>query len=241
MRRFFVPPGSVSADRVTLTGSEAHHLAVVVRLRAGDSVILFDGSAVEYATLLERVTPEAVSGRVIERRAAPVPQPRLTLVQGVPKGTKMDQIIRMGTELGIAEFLPVRTARSVAESPRRVERWRRIAVASAKQSTRADLPVVHVPTPFPTALEMVGAADLLVVLWEGESAHTLGQVLAPRQVPARAALIVGPEGGLESGEVDAAVAAGAVPATLGPLILRTDTAGVAAAAMVFYEFALRRT
>lgn len=240
MRRFFVPAEAVSGSAVSLRGAEAHHAAVVLRLAPGDHVVLFDGSGAEYVARLDAVTPEAVRGQVIERRQAVLPAMRLTLVQGVPKGTKMDLIIRMGTELGIAEFLPALTARSVAGSAHRTERWRRIAVEAAKQSRRPDLPVVHEPLPLSTALESVRGSDLSVVLWEGERAQTLGDVLSARLAPAQATLIVGPEGGLERGEVDAVAAAGAVPATLGPLILRTETAGIAAAAMIFYEFGLRR-
>ncbi len=241
MRRFLISAASISGNRVALHGSEAHHAAVVLRLTAGDRVVLFDGSGTEYVARLDDVAPDMVRGEVLERRQGRSPAMRLTLVQGVPKGSRMDLVIRMGTEIGIAEFLPVLTARSVAGSAHRAERWERIAAAAAKQSGRSDLPAVHGPVPFAAALEIVRASDLLVLLWEGEPAQTLGRVLHGRPFPMRAALIVGPEGGLESGEVDAAVAAGALPATLGPLILRTETAGIAAAAMMFYEFSLRPT
>lgn len=240
MYRFFVDHSAIADNRVSVRGQEAHHLAAVLRLQPGDRVIAFDGSGNEYVVRLTAVSASEAAGEILETRPGVRVPLRLMLVQGVPKGAKMDHVIRMGTELGVAEFVPAHAARSVAVSAARAERWRRIAVEAAKQSRRADVPLVREPVPFPEAVQMAAAAQLVVVLWEGERGQTLADVLKNRPAPAQAALIVGPEGGLEQEEVDAAVAAGAVPATLGPLILRTETAGIAAAAMLFYEFGLRR-
>lgn len=241
VRRFFVPRSAIEADQVTVTGPEAHHIATVLRLETGARVTVFDGSGAEYLVELDRVSPDGVSGRILGRSGGSVPAFRLTLVQGVPKGAKMDAIIRMGTELGIAEFVPVRSARSVATAGGRVQRWRRIAAEAAKQSRRADVPVVHDTMPFAESLALLSSTPLRIVLWEGEENQTLAGAIEDRPAPDRAALIVGPEGGLEAAEVAGAVAAGAIPASLGPLILRTETAGVVAAAMLFYEFGLRRS
>lgn len=215
-------------------------MATVLRLQPKDRVTMIDGSGAEYVVELDRVSADGVSGRIVDRTEGSPPPLRLTLVQGVPKGTKMDTIIRMGTELGIAEFVPARTARSVAAASGRVQRWRRIAAEAAKQSRRVDVPVVRDPMPFAKAVTLASSAALSIILWEGEQGQTLAQAVGDRPVPDRVAVFVGPEGGLEAGEVAEAVAARAIPASLGPLILRTETAGVAAAAMLFYEFGLRR-
>jgi 16S rRNA (uracil1498-N3)-methyltransferase len=241
MRRFFVDRHWIAGSQVTVRGPEAHHLAAVLRLRPGDQFIAFDGSGREHTVRLTAVTETEAAGEILESREGMTAPLRVALVQGVPKGTKMDLVVRMGTELGIAEFVPARAARSVAGSAHRVERWRRIAQEAATQSRRADVPLVREPAPFPDAVQRVSGAELMVVLWEGERSQTLADVLRDRATPAQAALIIGPEGGLEHAEVEQAAAAGAVPATLGPLILRTETAGLAAAAMLFYEFGLRRT
>lgn len=239
MRRFVVSPADVAGDRVTIGGPEAHHIATVLRLQPTDRVTVIDGSGAEYLVELERVSSEQVTGRVMDRSHGLRPWFRLTLIQGIPKGGKMDDVVRMGTELGITEFVPAHTARSVAASGGRVQRWRRIATEAAKLSRRADVPVVRDPVPLAEALDLIRPA-LTVVLWEGEHGRTLADAVRDHPVPDHAALIVGPEGGLEEEEVAAAAAAGAAPVSLGPLILRTETAGVAAAAMLLYEFGLRR-
>jgi 16S rRNA (uracil1498-N3)-methyltransferase len=198
-------------------------------------VVVIDGTGAERTVALTEVTAGEVTGRVVETRESPQRGLRLALVQGVPKGAKMDNVIRMGTELGVSEFFPFLSTRTVAEGRGRIERWHRIAVESAKQSRRSDVPTVHAPVPLADVLVEVAGYNLLVILWEAEQSRTMAQALARLASPASVAIIVGPEGGLAEREVDVAVARGAVPVTLGPLILRTETAGVVALAIVRYE------
>ncbi len=202
-------------------------------------MVVIDGTGVERIVALTVVTPEAVTGHVVETRESPQPTLRLALLQGVPKGAKMDDVVRMGTELGVSEFFPFLSARTVAQGRGRTQRWQRIAVESAKQARRGDVPVVHEPVPLSDALVHIAGYNRIVILWEEAHSGTIAQVLASAAMPASVAVIVGPEGGLSANEVDAAVARGAVPVTLGPLILRTETAGVVALAMVRYELTLR--
>lgn len=243
MRRFLVPPDVVAragpGAEVVLRGGEARHAAVVLRLRAGETVVVFDGAGAERIVELTAVSPDRVVGRVREARSGTAPPARLILIQGVPKGSKMDAVIRMGTELGVGEFIPLRSRRAVGAGGGKVERWRRIAAAAAKQSRRADVPVVHEPAALPDALERMPPGVRLLVLWEGERSRPIGAALRDGPPAGPVALLVGPEGGLEADEVALAVSRGGVPVTLGPLVLRTETAGVAAAAMVLYELTLR--
>lgn len=239
MRRFVVAPEAVVGDDVVLRGREARHAALVVRTQVGDRVIVLDGSGVERVTELTAVGPDEVRGRIVETRQGAGRGVELVLVQGVPKGAKMDDVVRMGTELGVATFIPVRTRRTVAEARGRAERWRRIAQESAKQSRRADLPAVLDPVALPEALGLVASCDLILVLWEGERTRTIAGALREAGRPRRVALLVGPEGGLDEEEVRLAAEHGGVPVTLGPLVLRTETAGVVALAMVLYELDLR--
>lgn len=238
MRRFFAAEGP-RAGRIILRGREARHLAVVLRLRAGESVIAVDAAGREHVIRLTAVTPGEAQGEVVESRPGTPPAVEMTVVQGVPKGAKMDDIIRIGTELGVHRFVPALTQRSVAEGRGRVERWRRIAVEAAKQSRRAGIPEVVDPLPFAGALDLVSDHDLLLFLWEGERSRTIGEVLRGA-APRRVALVIGPEGGFEEGEVEEAGRRGATSVSLGPLILRTESAGLAAVAMVLYELTLRR-
>lgn len=235
MRRFFISRDSISGNRLSIQGREAHHIAVVLRLQPGDEVVVFDGSEREYLIALEDVSPTEVAGRIIETRPALRPIPHLVLMQGVPKGAKMDDVVRMGTELGIAEFVPFLSSRTVAEGRGRTARWRRIAIEAAKQSRRGDVPTVHEPIHFSAALDLIEGCDLRLILWEGERDRSLAQALADPSNPSRVAIVVGPEGGLAEHEVDEAVRRGAIAVSLGPLVLRTETAGIVATAMVVYE------
>ncbi len=238
-RRFFVSPEGVEGDRVVLPPDESRHVAAVLRLRPGERIVVSDGRGRDYVVELTTVTVRAVAGRVVETLPGARPAVALTLVQGVPKGTKMDAIVRMGTELGIARFIPVLTRRAVARpAASRLDRWRRIAAAAAKQSGRSTVPSVDVPRPFAEVWPLL-AGSLVLLPWEREKGRLIGAVLAARRNARAVTICVGPEGGWAEEEVHDAVAHGAHPVTLGDLILRTETAGLVAAAMVLYELTLR--
>ncbi len=239
MHRFAAAPNSITGNRVVLRNSQARHLAVVLRLRPGERVTVFDGAGDEFEVELESVGAEEVTGRIVVRREGRRPSLSLALLQGVPKGAKMDDVIRMGTEIGVWEFVPFLSDRTVAQGRQRVDRWRRIATEAAKQCARSDVPVVHDPAPLDAALDRVAGYDLILVLWEGERTRSIADVLRTATRPSRVAVVVGPEGGLGRREVDQAVGRGAAPVTVGPLILRTETAGIVAIAMVLYELTLR--
>jgi len=236
-RRFFVAAEAFDQDPIVFAPREAHHIARVLRLEAGAPLIVFDGRR-EVDAELERVD----GATVIARRTG---APRLTgrpasiaLLQGVSRGPKMDLIVRMGTELGLAAIHPVLTSRSVAGlGPARTDRWRRIAEQAARQSGRGDLPVVNAALPLDGALAALGPVDLLVVPWERETTP-VGEVIAGCAF-ATAAVLIGPEGGLTDGEIAVARGAGGLTVSLGPLILRTETAGIVTAAMLLYERLLR--
>lgn len=240
MRRFFVPREAFDGARVRLTGAQARRAVKVLRLRPGDRVIVFDGLGPERIAEVEQATPEDVTARIVATQAAIRPPVHLVLLQGVPKGSKMDAVVRMSTELGVGEILPFHSTRTVAEGAQRTPRWRRIAEQSAQQCGRSDVPVVHDPMALAAALDRVAGYDAVLLLWEGERTQSIARILSAVGRPQRVAVVIGPEGGLAPAEVDLARARGAVPVTIGPLILRTETAGVVALAMVLYELTLRK-
>ncbi len=239
MRRFVVPVDAIAADRVVLRGGEAHHAAVVLRLQPGARIVVVDGSGLERTIELTEVSPDQVTGRVLQTKAGPRRRVELVLVQGVPKAAKMDAVVRMGTELGVMEFIPALTRRTVAVGRGRAGRWRRIAASAAKQSRRADVPAIRDPLPLAQALDQVPPGALLLVLWEDERTRTIASALRLAEPPARVVVVVGPEGGLAEDEVRDIVERGGIPVTLGPFVLRTETAGMVALAMVLYELELR--
>jgi len=254
VRRFTITPERLRDGRVVFDRDESRHLARVLRLRSGDTVVAADGTGHEYTVRLETVGDEAtgtVLGVGTNAHESPI---RITLFQAVPKGDKMESIVRASTELGVARIVPVLTARTiVALDPARwrdrARRWQRVAKEAAKQCGRAVIPPIDAPRPLGDALETAEAADLRLCLWEeardggqgGGEARLLGTPLAASLPTALAAvarvhLLVGPEGGLAEDEVEGARARGWTIVGAGPRILRTETAGPAIIAVLQARF-----
>jgi 16S rRNA (uracil1498-N3)-methyltransferase len=234
--RVHVRPDAVHGTRLVLDAGETRHLQRVLRLRVGDRVRAMDGAGHEWTVRLTTVGPRAAEGEILEAGAPPHESPLpLTLAQGLPKGDKLESIIRMSTELGVAAVAPLLTERSVARADAarltgRRARWERVAREAAKQCGRAVVPAVAAPVALADWLAAWPGDGLLLCLWEGESAP-FAEVL-PARAPERAAVVVGPEGGLATDEVATLRAAGAVVAGLGPRLLRTETAGPVAVALL---------
>ncbi|NJC88418.1 MAG: 16S rRNA (uracil(1498)-N(3))-methyltransferase [Desulfuromonas sp.] len=232
--RFFVPAASLAGDSIEISGEPLHHLRTVLRLGPGSEVLLLDGGGGCCRVRLEAVGRDrataAVTARWIEEEH-PCP---LRLLQALPKGDKFEMVLQKGTELGITCFQPVLTGRAVSRPEAgRTPRWERIVTEAARQSRRPRLPQLAPLLPLSAALASV-SEPLKLVFWE-KGARPLAEAL-PLQAPAGVALLVGPEGGFGADEVAEVAAAGFVPVHLGPRILRTETAGLAAAAVLQYLY-----
>ena len=246
MRRFTIAPDRIRDGRVAFDRDESRHLRRVLRLKPGDTVIAADGAGHDFTVRLEDVG-ETVTGTVlgVARRAADSPL-RITLVQSVPKGDKMETIVRAATELGVARVVPVTTERTIVtlEPSRwreRARRWQRIAKEAAKQCGRGVVPPVDAPRPLAEFLALDEPADLRLCLWERAGAQGQGGGLTQSLPPtlaagARVYLLVGPEGGLSRQEVESGRAAGWRVIGVGPRILRTETAGPAMIAILQSKF-----
>jgi 16S rRNA (uracil1498-N3)-methyltransferase len=227
--RFLIRHEGIAGERVTFDAEETRHLTRVLRLGPGDIVEAFDGIGNVLTVRLERARGRLAYGTLLAREALQSESPlHLTLAQSIPKGDKMEGIIRMATELGAARVVPLVTTRTVVrvEPGRpgpRLSRWQRVAKEAAKQSGRALITEVTPPQSLAAWIAARETDGLLVCLWE-DAPEPLGPQLPPRPV-SRATVVVGPEGGLERGEAAALRAAGAVVGGLGPRILRTETAG----------------
>ena len=238
MHRFFVEPGALAGDRILLDGEVLHHLGTVLRLRSGDEVELLDGRGLICHCRIVALARQRGEAQVLGRRQATERPFPVHLLQALPKGDKLDLVLQKGTELGISRFVPLLSGRSVPiPDPRREEsrlqRWQRIVREAARQCRRPVIPEVTAPRPLAAALAEAGAG-LRLMLWEEES-RPLVTLLGP-EAPAAVTLLVGPEGGFTAAEVHQAVAAGFVPVRLGPRILRSETAGFAAAAILQYLY-----
>jgi 16S rRNA (uracil1498-N3)-methyltransferase len=242
VRRFTIEPDRCDGDRVTFDETETRHLARVLRLRPGDTVIASDGGGREYTVRLEALGPTA-TGTVIAVAVTAAESPlRITLVQGIPKADKMDAIVRAATELGVARVWPVVSERTIVRLEaagwrERRHRWQRVAKEATKQCGRAVVPDLAPPRPLADALRSLPSPhpdELRLCLWEGEAAP-VGRALGARPGSTEALVLVGPEGGLSRAEVEAARAADFTAVTLGPRILRTETAGLAIVAILQFR------
>ena len=242
MHRFFVDPGCIRDGRAIMDGAVARQASQVLRLRAGESVALMDGSGMEWVVLLSSVSPSRLEGSVVsETFLSGEPGVSVTLYQGTLKGEKFEMVLQKGTELGISAFVPVVCRRSISRAAggradSRLRRWQSIVREAAEQSGRTRIPVVEAPVSLTDALE--SARGVTLIAWEREQETGLREALSARLERARVeglGLLVGPEGGFDPAEVEQAIDAGAVPVSLGRRTLRSETAGPAMTAAVMYE------
>jgi 16S rRNA (uracil1498-N3)-methyltransferase len=230
MRRVHLPPGRIAGGRARLTSEASHYLRTVLRLRPGDEVEVFDGSGGAWRGTLGDGDEIALG----PRRDAPPPGARIWLAFALPRGEKGDLVVQKGTELGVERLLPFAAERSVVKldsrrAAERVRRWRRIAAEAARQCGRADVPEVEALAPLAAVLGAAPGGFCLLV-FHGVGGEPLAEAVAP--AAAGYLLVVGPEGGLAPGEVDACLAAGGRVASLGPRVLRAETAAMVAVALV---------
>ncbi|MDR2355504.1 MAG: 16S rRNA (uracil(1498)-N(3))-methyltransferase [Clostridiales Family XIII bacterium] len=243
MSRFFVDADQITGDEIRIVSPrDVRHLTRVLRAARGDRVEVSDSAEWEYETEFLHVRDGAAVLRIVDRqRFTREPGIRIALFQGLPKAAKMDAIVQKAVELGVAEIYPVACARSVAAgeavSEHRLARWRKISAEAAKQCRRGLTPQLHPVLAFDAALAKMCGFALPLFPYECETERSLKSCLRGLSAkPADIALIIGPEGGFSGEEADALVAAGAVSVSLGAAILRTETAGPAAVAMILYEF-----
>jgi 16S rRNA (uracil1498-N3)-methyltransferase len=241
--RFFVAPGSIAGDEVFVADEVlARQLASVLRLGPGDRVTLLDDSGQRYLVEIQSLERKALRGLVMERYDATGSEARtrVTLYQALTRGERFELVLQKATELGVAAIVPVAYARSAVdpgEAQRKRDRWERILREAAEQSCRGRLPTLAGPLAFADACGAAAAFDLSVVLWEG-AAPPLRAVLRECGTPqaiTSVALWSGPEGGLSAEEVALAQNRGSRVASLGPRILRAETAPLVALSVVLYE------
>ncbi len=239
MHRFFIPSHWIQANHVTITGPQAHQIARVLRMRPGDEIIVLDNSGWEIETRLTAVKGEQVQGDVLRRRlSAAEPHTKIGLYQSVLKGSRFEWVLQKGTELGVVEFVPLITERCILSDLNAVEkkrpRWERIIQEAAEQCRRGRKPALRDPLLFPQGCERARrAGGLALIPWEEEESTSLREILAGTSL-FTVHLFIGPEGGFAPDEVDLARRYGLQPVTLGPRILRAETAGIAAVTAILF-------
>jgi 16S rRNA (uracil1498-N3)-methyltransferase len=231
MHRFFVdiPLAEQVGQTLALPAQVAHQVGRVLRLRAGATIALFDGSGMAYPVhLIDPGSGRVGAGEPVESE----PDVAITLYVAPLKGDHFAYTLQKATEIGAAAFVPIVTARTVANeaSKTKLERWRRIVREAAEQSGRGRVPAVQTPLSFAAACTMA-ASGLALIPWEGERDRSLGGAVRSLGQIARLGLFIGPEGGFTEAEIAAATAVGIAPVTLGRRILRAETAAAVATAL----------
>ena len=244
MQRFFVEPHQIDeeAHQIHITGSDVNHISNVLRMKTGEELWISDGSKYEYRCTIESFEPDEVLLHIVYSQEPEYELPcRIYLFQGLPKADKMELIIQKAVELGVYEIIPVETKRCVVKldgkkSAKKTARWQQIAESAAKQSKRMLIPNVHEVLTFREALKYAESMDVRLVPYElargmQETKEILGAIEPGQSV----GIFIGPEGGFEEKEIEAAIEGGAKPITLGRRILRTETAGLAILSVLMFQ------
>lgn len=232
--RFYIPPEHLRPPLFTLTGTEARHASLVLRKQVGDVIELFDGKDLSFKGKIEFISDDRVTGVLIETNSPESAMVPLTLAQGLIKGNRWDWLVEKACEVGATRLVPLITARTIVKPTHSagLDRWRRIALAAAKQSGRSRVMEIAAPLLFTEFVQSIVPNDQAFIPWEKETTRRLkGKIDVTRPVT----LFIGPEGGWEGSEVELAERRGAVPISIGSQLLRSETAGLVALAQVLAE------
>lgn len=243
MYRFFVEPSQIQDKRIVITGRDVNHIKNVLRMKIGEEIAVSNGiDSREYRCGIEEYTEDEVicTLRFIKEDGVELPS-KIYLFQGLPKADKMELVIQKAVELGVYEVIPVAAKRCVVKlddkkAAAKISRWQSIAEAAAKQSKRSVIPTVHDVMSMGEAIAYAKDMDVRLIPYElaedmGHTKALIEAVSAGNSI----AVFIGPEGGFEESEVQAAVSAGIEPITLGRRILRTETAGMTVLSWLMYQ------
>ncbi len=244
MHRFFIDQSTEVNASVIISGNDYNHLKNSLRLNIGDRVILSDGDGFDMEAEIINFSDESAELKIISREKSKVEAGiKVWLAQGLPKKSKMDLIVEKATEIGFAGLIPLESKRTIVKynhkkKDKKQSRWQRVAEAAAKQSGRAVIPEIKDFYSSDNLNNLNEEFDYVLLLWEDEKEYTIKQFFKENNVAAEAKilLIIGPEGGFSEAEVNKFKAGlDAQIITLGPRILRTETAGITALTAILYE------
>ena len=238
--RFFISLDHISGTNIRIADEDIRHVVNVLRMKAGNELLLCDGQGTEYRTRITVLNKKEVKTEIVTQTKSELHHPRVTLGQGMPKSDKMDFIVQKATELGAAAVVPLMTERTIVkvkDEERRLARWRKIAREAAMQSNRPDIPLIGPFASFPDfiATQNPDSQTLSLLPWE-EGTERIKNVLRQNPGVGDIMVLIGPEGGFSIGEAEAAKNRGFHAVSLGPTILRTETAALAVLSMIGYEF-----
>jgi 16S rRNA (uracil1498-N3)-methyltransferase len=228
----FLSPEELSTEEITIAGNQAKHLSVL-RVKKGELITVFDGLGYKYDCRILQINKTNFIAEKLSKAPYSVESPlSITLAQGIAKGDKMDFIVQKATELGVNKIIPLITERSQVRHTAKIERWRKIALSAAEQSCRGKVPEINEPVSLEYFLK---GRHIGIIFYEEETGKYLKQILKEFKDSKEITILIGPEGGFSKGEVNAAVEKGFLEASLGPRILRTETAAIKAISIIQYE------
>ena len=249
MSTFYIKNNQINDDKIEIIGDDYNHIKNVLRCKIGENIDICDEIATRYKTKIEDFTEKAVVCKIQSiEESSTEPKINITLYQGLPKADKLELIIQKATEIGVNHIYPVQMARSIVKLDeknieRKQERWNKICVEASKQCGRQKIPNVYKTINFKNIIENISKYDIVLLPYENEKSVTLKKAIT--QIRAKnieindIAIIIGPEGGFSEEEVNTLSSYKNVyTVTLGPRILRTETAGLVTLAMLMYEFEL---
>lgn len=242
MHKFFVPKNSINNDVAIIEGDDVKHIYKVLRLETGDRVSINNCNGEEILGEIEEINKKQVVIKCLKKLELNNESSiEVYLFQGLPKSSKMDLIVQKATELGVKEITPIITERVVVKSElgefKKLDRWNRIVLEACKQSKRSIIPRVNTPLELKELLGLLKDMDLVVVPYENQEGYGIKKLVnsIDKDVVKKVAVIIGPEGGFEEREIDLLRELGAHIVTLGPRILRTETAGFTCVSLLMYE------
>jgi 16S rRNA (uracil1498-N3)-methyltransferase len=235
MELFYTTPDRVQGNRVVLGPEESKHIVRVLRHEVGEQIMVVDGEGNEYRCSIASIGKREVICDIISKtRRTREAITEVTLAPAITKGTKLDLVVEMATELGAGQIQPLKTARTIAGlTPARLKRFEKLAIAALKSSTRTMLPRIRAPLDFEQFVKDSNYYDLKLIAYEEERHARLNEVVTPR--PSRVALVIGPEGGFTESEITFAQAQGFRTFTMGPRRMRAETACIVGLSMLLYE------
>ena len=245
MHRFYIPPESWNPDALMLRDAEAHHARDVLRMKRGDRAVVFNGRGREITAEIVDLAKDQVCLRKLHESETVPLRCRITLGQAIPKGKNMDLIVQKAVEIGAAEIASLISERTIVdldkqEAEQKREKWQQIAIEAAKQCGQNWLPQVHAPQKLRDFFSHAGPADLRLIGSLQPDAIHLKEILGDyldqhHDRPKSVLMMVGPEGDFTPAELALAKAQGCLPITLGPIILRVETAAIYCLSVLSYE------
>lgn len=241
MYNFFVEDNQFYNDKVDIKDENFNHIKNVLRMKVDDELIVSNREkGNSFLCKISEIGDNKIACNIIEEKESTEPKVKVTLFQGIPKSDKMELIIQKNVEIGISNIYPVEMKYCIGKikDNKKIVRWQTISETAAKQSKRNIIPKIENQIAFKEMLEMIKEYDLVIVAYENEDKTSIKEVLEQSQDVKNIAIIVGPEGGISTDEVEALVANNAKEVSLGKRILRTETASISMLSMIMYQYDL---